>query len=136
MIFVFKFHPSIAKTSPQEIVIMESDILVNSVKRGEIDWLSVGQVCKNRYTGDLGVMPLEFHKDSLSFSQRKKNQTFRGHPRNWKRHMISRTGKHQKLHNLSMTSPGGEQRKANQEIIGRERKKKVLSIWFLFSWPI
>ncbi|GLH01763.1 Uncharacterized protein GBIM_07826 [Gryllus bimaculatus] len=30
------------------------------------------QVAKNRYSGDLGVMPLEFDKDSLSFSIRKK----------------------------------------------------------------
>jgi twinkle protein len=31
------------------------------------------QVSKNRYAGDLGVMPLEFHKESLSFAPRKKN---------------------------------------------------------------
>jgi len=29
-------------------------------------------VAKNRYSGDLGVMPLEFDKDSLSYAQRKK----------------------------------------------------------------
>jgi len=29
-------------------------------------------VAKNRYSGDLGVMPLEFDKDSLSYGQRKK----------------------------------------------------------------
>ena len=33
------------------------------------------QVSKNRYAGDLGVMPLEFHKESLSFAPRKKNAT-------------------------------------------------------------
>ncbi|XP_046460713.1 twinkle mtDNA helicase-like [Daphnia pulex] len=31
------------------------------------------EVSKNRYAGDLGVMPLEFHKESLSFAPRKKN---------------------------------------------------------------
>ncbi|XP_057372006.1 twinkle mtDNA helicase-like [Daphnia carinata] len=30
------------------------------------------EVAKNRYTGDLGVMPLEFHKESLSFAPRNK----------------------------------------------------------------
>jgi twinkle protein len=30
------------------------------------------QVAKNRYSGDLGVMPLEFDKGSLSYGQRKK----------------------------------------------------------------
>jgi twinkle protein len=29
-------------------------------------------VAKNRYSGDLGVMPLEFDKNSLSYAQRKK----------------------------------------------------------------
>ena len=33
------------------------------------------QVSKNRYAGDLGIMPLEFHKESLSFAPRKKNAT-------------------------------------------------------------
>ncbi|KAI9561434.1 hypothetical protein GHT06_012391 [Daphnia sinensis] len=30
------------------------------------------EVAKNRYAGDLGVMPLEFHKESLSFAPRNK----------------------------------------------------------------
>ncbi|GFG33037.1 hypothetical protein Cfor_10752 [Coptotermes formosanus] len=30
------------------------------------------QVAKNRYSGDLGIMPLEFDKESLSYAQRKK----------------------------------------------------------------
>lgn len=29
------------------------------------------QISKNRYNGNLGVMPLEFNKQSLSFSQQK-----------------------------------------------------------------
>lgn len=29
------------------------------------------QISKNRYNGNLGVMPLEFKKESLSFSQQK-----------------------------------------------------------------
>lgn len=28
------------------------------------------QVAKNRYSGDLGIMPLDFDKDSLSYAQR------------------------------------------------------------------
>ena len=52
---------------------IEFDFLLNCETRD--DWLFVRQVCKNRYTGDLGVMPLEFHKDSLSFAQRKKAKT-------------------------------------------------------------
>ena len=35
------------------------------------------QVVKNRYAGDLGIMPLEFHKDSLSFAPRKKTKLAR-----------------------------------------------------------
>jgi twinkle protein len=29
-------------------------------------------VAKNRYSGDLGIMPLEFDKSSLSYAQKKK----------------------------------------------------------------
>lgn len=32
------------------------------------------QIAKNRYSGDLGVMPLDFDKDSLSFSQKQQNK--------------------------------------------------------------
>lgn len=30
------------------------------------------QVVKNRYSGDLGIVPLEFDKNTLSFAQKKK----------------------------------------------------------------
>lgn len=30
------------------------------------------QVAKNRYSGDLGIMPLDFDKNSLSYAQKKK----------------------------------------------------------------
>ncbi|XP_077302693.1 mitochondrial DNA helicase [Arctopsyche grandis] len=33
------------------------------------------QVAKNRYSGDLGIMPLEFDKQALSYAQKKKTQT-------------------------------------------------------------
>lgn len=33
---------------------------------------TVFQVAKNRYTGDLGVMALEFNKASLSYGHKKK----------------------------------------------------------------
>ncbi|KAJ4439096.1 hypothetical protein ANN_15053 [Periplaneta americana] len=39
------------------------------------------QIAKNRYSGDLGVMPLEFDKDSLSYGQRKKKPADEGEPR-------------------------------------------------------
>lgn len=32
------------------------------------------QIAKNRYCGDLGVMPLEFDKPSLSFAEKKGKQ--------------------------------------------------------------
>lgn len=33
------------------------------------------QVAKNRYSGDLGIMTLEFEKDSLSYASKKKQKT-------------------------------------------------------------
>ncbi|GBP41471.1 Twinkle protein, mitochondrial [Eumeta japonica] len=33
------------------------------------------QVAKNRYSGDLGIVPLEFDKDALSYQTKKKNKT-------------------------------------------------------------
>ncbi|CAG4963436.1 unnamed protein product [Parnassius apollo] len=33
------------------------------------------QVAKNRYSGDLGIVPLDFEKDSLSYQSKKKNKT-------------------------------------------------------------
>ena len=33
--------------------------------------LSLFQVAKNRYSGDLGLMPLDFDKETLSFAQKK-----------------------------------------------------------------
>lgn len=32
------------------------------------------QVAKNRYSGDLGIVPLDFDKDSLSYQAKKKNK--------------------------------------------------------------
>jgi twinkle protein len=36
------------------------------------------QVAKNRYSGDLGIMPLEFDKGSLSYGHKKKKVTEEG----------------------------------------------------------
>lgn len=36
------------------------------------------QVAKNRYSGDLGVMPMEFDKNSLSYAQKRKRTTSEG----------------------------------------------------------
>jgi hypothetical protein len=36
------------------------------------------QVAKNRYSGDLGIMPLEFDKNSLSYGQKKKKVSDEG----------------------------------------------------------
>ena len=33
------------------------------------------QIAKNRYSGDLGIMILEFNKDNLSYAQKKKPKT-------------------------------------------------------------
>ena len=53
---------------PFETSFDESNILPNQ------------QVVKNRYSGDLGAMPLEFHKESLSFAPPKKANLVRRNP--------------------------------------------------------
>lgn len=32
------------------------------------------QIAKNRYSGDLGIMPMEFDKQSLSYAQKPKKK--------------------------------------------------------------
>jgi twinkle protein len=32
------------------------------------------QIAKNRYSGDLGIMPLDFDKESLSYAQKSKKK--------------------------------------------------------------
>jgi hypothetical protein len=51
----------------------ETDQIIQSLSRvKEIKVHLWFQVAKNRYSGDLGVMPLEFDKSSLSYAQKKK----------------------------------------------------------------
>lgn len=38
------------------------------------------QVAKNRYSGDLGIVPLDFDKDSLSYQAKKKNKIKQDEP--------------------------------------------------------
>lgn len=38
------------------------------------------QVAKNRYSGDLGIVPLDFDKDSLSYQAKKKSKTKQDEP--------------------------------------------------------
>ncbi|XP_059049177.1 mitochondrial DNA helicase [Achroia grisella] len=40
------------------------------------------QVAKNRYSGDLGIVPLDFDKDGLSYQPKKKNKTKQDEPDN------------------------------------------------------
>ncbi|PSN54557.1 hypothetical protein C0J52_07112 [Blattella germanica] len=65
------------------------DLTINSIFGGakatqEADNILIIQdkrltsVAKNRYSGDLGVMPLEFDKDSLSYGHKKKKDTNEG----------------------------------------------------------
>lgn len=37
-------------------------------------WQKYLQVAKNRYSGDLGIVPLEFDKDALSYQAKKKSK--------------------------------------------------------------
>jgi hypothetical protein len=51
----------------------ETDQIIQSLSREkDIEVHLWFQVAKNRYSGDLGVMPLEFDKSSLSYGQKKK----------------------------------------------------------------
>lgn len=38
------------------------------------------QVAKNRYSGDLGIVPLDFDKDSLSYQSKKKTKNKQDEP--------------------------------------------------------
>ena len=51
---------------------------IKTVKCNYVLCIYFFQVAKNRYSGDLGVMPLEFQKDSLSYGHKKRKIVVEG----------------------------------------------------------